>query len=1090
MMYTVLINIGTFVGTFVGTAKYTTGYGDLGQSFLLDGSNYIDIPTTSNLDIGASESGMSISLWVKATIMGSLIEWTGGFYMCMWPDINSVWVDFGDNQVYHTDTGPHYNYFYSTWRYVVFTYDKLTGYCKFYCDGNLVATNNFGPNIRPLTQLLNSPFRIGSATFTGSLDDISLWNRPLTETDVQALYLSYKFSPTITPTVVATVTPTHTFAVNLRIFSANDKCLDIPYFNQMPGQSLQEYDCNHGANQIFTFFPVPGGHYNIKSSNGFCVDGYAPSTSCFDAICYANRYIDLMNAFGFDQYSLIRHWNNFGIHENRNPCCFTPSSLNGAIIKLYSCNGVESQLWTINDLGNNLVKIQMNIDVDHCLANDGSLATNVNPVKIGTCGSSSESTLQTWSFSFLPTTSPTSFTSINLLSNGDFSAGNTGFTSDFTYVSGPNSLIPEGVYTISTDPFHEHPYATSFKDHTTGIGNMFAANGAFTTSSVWCETISVTLNTNYSLSAWFANWCTPNFALIQFEVNGVAVGTKVQLPGIVGVWFQISVVWYSGTSNSATVCINDQQTTGNGNDFAIDDISFTSLITPVLNLKVPVYNVIPNFDFGGNNDIGYSSNPYANCNLNPTCIGYNSNGYFKNDFFSPGDRGTNFYVHAVQKGMNFVQIVGWDSSGGDMSGSFTSASATTCAYQCVVTAGCVGAVWDGYSICWLKAHFNQPYNIYNRNLLLPAGFGVCPSSFLNTDNCLALANLLYPSSSPTMLPSLEPSSLTDSPTLFPTVQPTLPLYQYLGCYGDYFNRAMERDLGRLNSVLDCYNAALSNGFAYFGLQDGGQCSGSNDLAHSKMYGTCGACNGCGYNGCNCTRKKCPNGDNNCGDDWANALYMIILREPSTQPSSPTLTPSTLSPTITFKPSIQPTLSLDFSSWQRLPALETSSAYITHAASSDGCRITIVGSGPVMTSSDCGASWTSRSMQNLGYVSMSDDGMYQLASTIFCVPWNPGCNARPLYRSANFGETWNSLDFYGNFRMTSISASGQYQAVAEYQDYGGSIRLSTNYGVTWTIITPPGGTLFFNYYNISTSLLHLHQFIQLVLSKIFKLLLFL
>ena len=73
----------------------------------------------------------------------------------------------------------------------------------------------------------------------------------------------------------------------------------------------------------------------------------------------------------------------------------------------------------------------------------------------------------------------------SLVANGDFSAGNTGFTSSYTYVTGPGSLVPEGVYTITTDPHLEHPGAVSFGDHTTGTGEMMAVNGASTPISVW-----------------------------------------------------------------------------------------------------------------------------------------------------------------------------------------------------------------------------------------------------------------------------------------------------------------------------------------------------------------------------------------------------------------------------------------------------------------------------------------------------------------------------------------------------------------------------------------------------------------------------
>ena len=170
----------------------------------------------------------------------------------------------------------------------------------------------------------------------------------------------------------------------------------------------------------------------------------------------------------------------------------------------------------------------------------------------------------------------------NLVVNGDFSAGNTGFSSGYPYGSGAGSLLPPGVYAISTDPIDENIYAASIHDHTTGSGNMLAVNGASTPINVWCETITVTPNTYYDFSAWFANWSsdtTANFPEIQYEVNGTLTGPVFSFPHPDGLWTKFATAIYSGTSTSITICINDQQTSFAGNDFAIDDISLQQICT-------------------------------------------------------------------------------------------------------------------------------------------------------------------------------------------------------------------------------------------------------------------------------------------------------------------------------------------------------------------------------------------------------------------------------------------------------------------------------------------------------------------------------
>ena len=169
----------------------------------------------------------------------------------------------------------------------------------------------------------------------------------------------------------------------------------------------------------------------------------------------------------------------------------------------------------------------------------------------------------------------------NLVINGDFSAGNTGFTSSYTFVSGAGSLVPESVYAIDTDPWPDHPSAAHFGDHTTGTGNMMSINGASSPISVWCETVPVTPNTTYNFSAWVANWSSADVGagcpLLQFQINGVLIGTPDAITAAPGVWTHFFSTWNSGTATVANICIYDETTAADGNDFSLDDISFTQV---------------------------------------------------------------------------------------------------------------------------------------------------------------------------------------------------------------------------------------------------------------------------------------------------------------------------------------------------------------------------------------------------------------------------------------------------------------------------------------------------------------------------------
>lgn len=169
---------------------------------------------------------------------------------------------------------------------------------------------------------------------------------------------------------------------------------------------------------------------------------------------------------------------------------------------------------------------------------------------------------------------------VELIVNGDFSAGNTGFTSNYVYCNTANCLIPEGTYAIGSSPSFFHSGFCNCPDHTSGTGDLMIVNGsAIPGSNVWCQTITVTPNTTYNFSTWVTSLNTISPASLQFSVNGVPLGGIFNAPNSCCPWLQFFAIWNSGTNTSATICIVNQNTTFGGNDFALDDISFRACNT-------------------------------------------------------------------------------------------------------------------------------------------------------------------------------------------------------------------------------------------------------------------------------------------------------------------------------------------------------------------------------------------------------------------------------------------------------------------------------------------------------------------------------
>ena len=165
-----------------------------------------------------------------------------------------------------------------------------------------------------------------------------------------------------------------------------------------------------------------------------------------------------------------------------------------------------------------------------------------------------------------------------LIFNGDFSLGNTGFFTDYIYE--PYDLSPEGNYTITYDPNVNFNELSDCHDHTTGKGLMLVANGSFfPNEAVWGQEIQgIIPNTDYLFSVWLGMAIPSNPASIAIYINNVLLDTNIfQLPHDVCIWHNYQYIWTSGNNSSATITIIDTSLESYGNDFMVDDISFKQI---------------------------------------------------------------------------------------------------------------------------------------------------------------------------------------------------------------------------------------------------------------------------------------------------------------------------------------------------------------------------------------------------------------------------------------------------------------------------------------------------------------------------------
>jgi hypothetical protein len=164
----------------------------------------------------------------------------------------------------------------------------------------------------------------------------------------------------------------------------------------------------------------------------------------------------------------------------------------------------------------------------------------------------------------------------NLVTNGDFESGNTGFTSSYT--NNQADCTGPAVYAVNGNAQSCHPSFVAVTPH--GGQLMMTLNGATTSGvEVWNSgPITVVNGGLYNFSAWATSVYPNDPADLEFLINGVSIGT-LQLTSGTPDWSQFSQNWFANTT-SATLSIIDLDLGFDGNDFAIDDISFDPIRIP------------------------------------------------------------------------------------------------------------------------------------------------------------------------------------------------------------------------------------------------------------------------------------------------------------------------------------------------------------------------------------------------------------------------------------------------------------------------------------------------------------------------------
>ncbi len=165
----------------------------------------------------------------------------------------------------------------------------------------------------------------------------------------------------------------------------------------------------------------------------------------------------------------------------------------------------------------------------------------------------------------------------DLIVNGNFESGNTGFSSNLPVAC----TCTFGTYCVTTSSFNKCNANYNIPDHTSGSGNYLVIDGdQFTPNKeVWKEFVTVSNGLNYKLSFWLHPAVSNGTG--RANIN-VIINNQVQY-NIIGInvpnqWTNYTISWLSNANGSIPVSIVQTNAGGNGYDYGLDDFSFNACI--------------------------------------------------------------------------------------------------------------------------------------------------------------------------------------------------------------------------------------------------------------------------------------------------------------------------------------------------------------------------------------------------------------------------------------------------------------------------------------------------------------------------------
>ena len=514
-------------GTVNGATLSTDRFGNANSAYSFDGVNDLINVNRNHLPV------FTASVWVnpsQSTCQLPILDayqnsWelysdcnNGQLSVVIWPPVGGAYTFYSSNSALTPNVWSHIS--------IVYAAQNL----KIYVNGNLVL--NTSTNVIPaISGLMNFGASISGTPqyFPGQLDDIGIWNRALTASEIQQLYTqgqaTYAWSPggattpsiTVSPTATTTYTCTVTVngvstnvsqtitvnpATNVNAGANQTVCAGTPVTLTATGAAT--YSWTNGVQNGVPFTPTATQTYTVTGNNAFGCSSTSSVTVTVNPTPTAT--ISYTGSLILCQGSTI--------------------TLNASAGSSYLwSNGATTQSITVGQAGNYSVQV---FNASGCSATSSAVAVVVNPLPAPTiiasgpltfCQGGSVTLTSTAAQSYLWNNSATS-QAINVTASGSYTV---------TVVNDKGctgTSAPVLVTVISNPPANVNV-----------IGGTSICAGQSTTLSapagysyIWntgaqTQFLTVTQSGNYTVQVTNANGCSSVSASILINVNALPNAT-------------------------------------------------------------------------------------------------------------------------------------------------------------------------------------------------------------------------------------------------------------------------------------------------------------------------------------------------------------------------------------------------------------------------------------------------------------------------------------------------------------------------------------------------------------------------------------